>query len=86
MSLTAAEHLAKAESYIAQLDQDHRSHVLSRELQAAVAGLHIAAASAAAQIRIANTEQNIAEVILHPADPDEPTDEGDGSPWPPARR
>lgn len=78
--LTAAEHLDRAETLIASLDADHTALGLSRELQCMLAGLHIAAASAAAQIRIANTEQNIAEVILAPVEAQE---ESEGNPWPP---
>lgn len=78
MALTAAEHLAKADRIIAKLDIDNSELGLSRELQVSLAGLHIAAASCAAQIRTSTTTQDIAATLAG-----EPNETGDIDPWTP---
>lgn len=88
---TPAEHIARAEQLIADLEADRgRQGRFNRELDMKLAGLHIGIANVHAQVRIANTQQDLAELIIaigadmRTEEPnDGPTDEERDTPWPP---
>lgn len=82
---TAAEHLARAESLIAECERRQRTHAMSYEQTATLAALHMQAADTMAQLQIAEKHVELADVLTAYSIDAQDIEDKDHGPesWPP---